>query len=183
MKHDALTQAISMLDDDLIAEAREPFSKRSYAPFIGICSAAAVCAAAVGAVLFLPFGSGTELLIMGQDPSEKAVTLHSEPNTQARAISAFSFDCTDIPVSVVSSGSTVISVSCGELYVLDGAEKVPATSPLELDGDASLVWSVPLWDSALQLELTAQTGKECRVLMLRFDEELQEWTITETPET
>lgn len=182
MKHDALTQAISMLDDELIAEAREPFCKRGYASVIGLCSAAAVFAAAVGAVLFLPSGSGTEILIMGQNPSEKAVTLHPEPNAEVRAISAFSFDCTDIPVSVVSSGSTVISVSGGELYVVDGAEKEPAPSPLELGGKASLVWSVPLWDAASQFELSAQTGKKCTILMLSFDEELQEWTIKENPE-
>lgn len=187
MKHDALTEAISMLDDELIAEAREPFRKRNYASVIGFCSAAAVCAAAVGAVLFLPRSSGAEILIMGQNPSEKAITLHSESESESEAevsaIRAFSFDCTDIPVSVVSSKPTVITVSGGELYVVDGSEKEPATSTLELDGDASLVWSVPLWDAGSQFVLSAQTGKECRILLLAFDEDTQEWTVTENPES
>ena len=188
MKHEAFTQAISMLDDELIAEAQQPFGKRNYASVIGFCSAAAVCAAAVTSILLLPRGSGAEILVMGQDPLSKAVTLSTEPEAAAQAapasaIRAFSFDCTDIPVSVASTGSTVISVSGGELYIMGGAEKEPALSPLELDGNAALVWSVPLWDSAAQFELCAQTGKTSRILLLSFDEELQEWTITENPET
>lgn len=185
MKHDALTEAISMLDYGLIAEAREPFRKQNYASVIGFCSAAAVCAAAVGAVLFLPRSSGAEILIMGQNPSEKAVTLSLESGSAAEvsAIRAFSFDYTDIPVSVVSSKPTVITVSGGELCVLDGSEKEPVSSPLELDGNASLVWSVPLWDAGSQFELSAQTGKECHILLLSFDEEMQEWTVTENPES
>ena len=185
MKHDALTEAISMLDDGLIAEAREPFKKRNYASVIGFCSAAAVCAAAVGAVLFLPRGGGAEILIMGQNPAEKAValSLESESDAQVSAIRAFAFDCTDIPVSVISSKPTVITVSGGDLYVLDGTEKEPVSSPFELDGDGSLVWSVPLWDAGSQFQLSAQTGKECRILLLSFDEDLQEWTITENPES
>ncbi len=182
MKHEALTDAISMLDDDLVAEAQEPFRKHSAAPVISFCAAAA-CAAAVFAFVLLPKGSGAEILVMGADPSASPVVVHSERTRDVgiSIVSAFAVEYTDIPVSVVSEGKTVVSVSAGELYIM-GEETEYAQIPLELNGDASLVWSVPLWDGGEQFEFTAQTGKNCRTLLLSFDEASQEWTITESSE-
>lgn len=180
MKHEALTEAISMLDDELIAEAQEPFRKRRIAPAIRFCAAAAACAAAVGAFLLIPRGSGADILIMGADPTERPVAIRTESNEEVSVIRAFALEYTDIPVSVVSSEKTTVSVSGGELYIIgEGEEKVPAASPLELSGSASLVWSVPLWDAVAELELTARTGAECQVFLLSFDESAQEWTIRE----
>ena len=180
MKHEALTEAISMLDDELIAEAQEPFRKRRIAPVIRLCAAAAACAAAVGAFLLIPRGSGADILIMGEDPAGSPVAIRTENNEEIGVIRAFALEYTEIPVSIVSAEKTVVSVSGGELYITgEGEEKVPAASPLELDGNASLVWSVPLWDAGAELELTVRTGADCRVFMLSFDESAQEWTIRE----
>lgn len=183
MKHEALTDAISMLDDDLVAEALEPFRKRRYAPVIRLCAAAAACAAVVCGFLLIPKDSGTNILVMGADPSVSPVAVNTEVSggdDEVSVVRAFALDCTDIPVSVVSSGKTVVSVSAGELYITDGnEERTPADSPLELNGNASLLWSVPLWDSSARFELTVQTGDSCRVLLLSYDENAQEWTVTE----
>ena len=54
MKHEAFVDAVTMLDDDIIAEAQEPFRRKSRAKVIGFCSAAAACAAVIGAVQLLP---------------------------------------------------------------------------------------------------------------------------------
>ena len=41
MKHEAFVDAMSMLDDDIIAEAQEPFRSKSHGKLIAFCSAAA----------------------------------------------------------------------------------------------------------------------------------------------
>ena len=66
MKHEAFVDAVTMLDDDIIAEAQEPFRRKSRAKVIGFCSAAAACAAVIGAVLLLPGGNGADILVMGR---------------------------------------------------------------------------------------------------------------------
>ncbi len=176
MKHEALTDAISMLDDELLAEAQEPFLKRRIAPSaIKICAAAA----AVCALLMIPRGGGADILIMGKDPSDNPVAIRTEVD-EAVAIRAFAMECTEIPVEVVSSEKTVISVSSGDIFIIgEGTDTVPAETPLELNGSASLMWSIPLCDTSEEFRLTAQTEKNCHTLLLSFDEILQEWTVQE----
>lgn len=179
MKHEALTEAISMLDDELIAEAQEPFRRRRVAPAIRICAAAAACAAAVGAFLLIPRGGRTDILIMGQDPSKQPVAIRTE-DSGTGVIRAFALETTDIPVNIVTSEKTVISVSAGELHIVcDEEDTVLAEVPLELNGNASLLWSVNLWDAVAEYELTAQTGESCLVLILSYNESAQEWTVQE----
>lgn len=178
MKHEALTEAISMLDDRLIAEAQQPFKKRSVLPAVmKLCGAAAVCAAAVGAFLLIPRGSGADILVLGEDPSVNPVSVKSA-DIGISAVRAFAIEYTDIPVEIVSSEKTVVSVSAGELFITGSGEAdIRAELPLELNGGASLMWSVPLLDISAEYTLTAQTGDNCRVLLLSFDEGAQEWVI------
>lgn len=180
MKHEALTEAISMLDDRLLEEAQQPFRKRSALPLaLKACGAAAVCAAAVGAFLLIPRGSGADILVLGENPSVKPVSVKSA-DVGISAVRAFAIEYTDIPVSISSSEKTVVSISAGELFITgDGEAKVRAETPLELNGGASLLWSVPLLDVSEEYTLTAQTGKHCRILLLSFDESTQEWTVSE----
>lgn len=180
MKHEALVNAITMLDDELIEEAREPFRRRIAAPVFGFC-AAAVCAAAVGVFLLVPRSGGADILVMGQELSDKPIAICSDDGGDSAAVGirAFAMLPTDISVEIVSSGKTVVNVSGGELYIVGETENLPAECPLELSGDASLVWSVPLWDAGEEYELTAQTGIDSRILLVSFDEEMQEWTVKE----
>ena len=180
MKHEALTEAISMLDDRLIDEAQQPFKMRSALPAVmKLCGAAAVCAAAVGAFLLIPRGSGADILVFGEDPSVKPISLKNDESDIGVA-RAFAIEFADIPVEITSSEKTVVSISAGELFIAGSGEAdVRAELPLELNGGASLMWSVPLNDIGEEYTLTAQTGENCRVLLLSFDESAQEWTIME----
>ena len=54
MKHEAFSEAVSMIDDRFVEEAQKPFRKRKSAPAIKLCFAAAACAAAICAFLFIP---------------------------------------------------------------------------------------------------------------------------------
>ena len=181
MKHEALTDAISMLDDDILAEAQEPFRRRSAAPILmKSCLAAAALCAAVAGFLLIPKSGGVDVLIMGEDPSRQPVAISSGDSGLVSAVRAFSLEYTEIPVEIKSAQKTIISISGGELYLSgEGNERVPAASPYEVDGSGSLIWSVPLWDSVAEFELTAAVGGEVRIYSLSFDEAQQVWNITE----
>lgn len=185
MKHEALTEAISMIDDELLAEAQQPSKRRSAFPAVlKICMGAAACAAAVGLFLLIPRGGSSDILVYGEALSKAPVTVRTEPDAEdnggAVAIRAFAMECTDIPVEVVAAEKTVVSISGGELFIAgENADKVPAECPLELTQNTSLIWSVPLWDEAAEHELTAQTASQSRVLLISFDERTREWTIRE----
>ncbi|MDY4588083.1 MAG: hypothetical protein SPD47_06500 [Oscillospiraceae bacterium] len=185
MKQEALTQAISMIDDELLAEAQEPSKwRRAFPTALKICIGAAACAAAVGVSLLIPRGGSAGILVYGEDPSKAPVAVRTvtdtEDNADAYAARAFALECTDIPVEVVTTEKTVVSISGGELFIAgENEDIVPAECPLELDRNTSLVWSVPLWDGAAEHELTAQWGSRSRVLIISFDENAGEWTIQE----
>ena len=153
MKHEAFVDAVTMLDDDIIAEAQEPFRRKSRAKVIGFCSAAAACAAVIGAVLLLPGGNGADILVMGRELSDSPIAL--------------------------SSGNSDADRAAISAYSLEGLTQ-PAETPLEITGSSALVWSVPLWDSSREFTLTAQTGNHCRILRLSFDDSLQEWALSES---
>lgn len=180
MKNEALQDAVSMLDDKYIEEAQQPFPKRKIAPTaIKICLAAAACAAAVCAVMFIPHGRAADILVFGKNPSASPVAVRSCDN-EVGVIRAFAVEYLDIPVSISSSDKTVVGISGGTLYVEGDKENVyNADFELELFGNASLVWTVPLGDSSVEYELTAQTGKHSRVLTLSFDESENKWTVCE----
>ena len=180
MKNEALQEAVSMIDDKYVEEAQKPFPKRKAAPTaIKICLAAAACAAAVCAVLFIPQGKAVDILVSGKNPSESPVSVRSYDN-EAGVIRAFAVEYIDIPVSITSSDKTVVGISDGTLYVEDDKESVyNADFELELFGNASLVWTVPLSDRSVEYEFTAQMGKHSRVLTLSFDESENKWTVRE----
>lgn len=184
MKHEALTQAISMIDDELLAEAQEPSKRRRAFPTaLKICIGAAACAAAVGLSLLIPRGGSAGILVYGEDPAKAPVSVHTVTDAgdnAGAAARAFALECTDIPVEIVTSEKTVVSISGGELFIAgENEDTVPAECPLELTRNTSLVWSVPLWDGAAEHELTAQTGSNIRVLLISFDESAGEWSIQE----
>lgn len=139
MKHEAFVDAVTMLDDDIIAEAQEPFRRKSRAKVIGFCSAAAACAAVIGAVLLLPGGNGVDILVMGRELSDSPIALSSgNADSERAAISAYSLEPTDIPVSIDAHGLTVVTVYGGEIYQ-EGLTQ-PAETPLEITGSSALVW-------------------------------------------
>ena len=180
MKNEALQDAVSMIDDKYIEEAQKPFAKRKTASTaIKICFAAAACAAAVCAVVFIPHGKAADILISGKNPSASPVAVRSN-DSEVGIIRAFAVEYIDIPVSINSSEKNVVSISGGTLYIEGAKETVyDADFELELFGNASLVWTVPLDDKTAEFTLTAQTGNHSRVITLSFDESENKWTVSE----
>ncbi len=180
MKHEAFVDAVSMLDDDIIAEAQEPFSRKSRARAIGFCSAAAACAAVIGAILLFPGEKGADFLVMGKALSGGSVVIGDDQNLAENraAISAYALEPTDIPISIAAHGLTVVTVSGGELY--SESSTAPAETPLEICETASFTWSIPMWNASEEFTLTAQTGNVCRVLVISYDDSIQEWTAAES---
>lgn len=175
MKHEALSDAVSMIDDRFIAEAREPFQKHSSSPLIiKICAAAACVAAA--AFLLIPRGQSADILIYGENPAKNPVAVRSigSENSAARA---FSIEIADIPVTVSAAGKTKVSVSGGGLFFNENGRKTPAENPLTLEKSAEILWSVPLTDKDQQSTFTVKTAKQSQILTLSFDEGSGNWIV------
>ena len=180
MKNEAFTNAVSMLDDKFVEEAQKPFAKRKTAPTaIKICFAAAACAAAVCAFVLFPRGKAADILVFGENPSASPVAVRSYDN-EGNVILGFAIEHLDIPISVTSSEKSVVRISGGSLH-FDGDKEnaLGADEPFELNGNASLVWTVPLNDKTAEFTLTAQTGNHSRVLTLSFDKSENKWTVRE----
>lgn len=180
MKHEALQDAVSMIDDKYIEEAQTPSVKRSFAPrIIKIGFAAAACAAAVCAFLFFPRGKSAEILVCGQNPSASPIAVRSY-DSEVGVIRAYAIESVDIPVNITSSDKSVIDFNGGTLRHEGNNEQVyGADTRLEVFGNASLIWTVPLDNRSATLELSAQTGNQTRVFALSFDESDNSWKISE----
>lgn len=171
MKNEALSDAVSMIDDRFIAEAQEPFQKRCSSPLkIKICAAAACIAAAF---LLIPRGQSADVLIYGENPAKKPVTVRLVENeNSARAIS---IEFADIPVTVSAAGKTEVSVSSGELFFNEN--RTPAENPLILEKSAEILWSIPLMDKEQKSTLIVKTAKQSQILTLSFDKGSGSWII------
>jgi len=175
MKHEAFTKAVSMLDDKFVEEARKPFPKRSSAPALRICFAAAACAAAICAFLFIPRGKAADILVRGENPSVSPVAVTSEDDKND-AVRTHAFEIAEIPVEITADGKTTVSVSDGTVSLVG---KNAASSELEIDKNAEILWSVVLANTNEEFTLTAKTGNHSRVLTLMFDEGANGWVIRE----
>ena len=178
MKHEAFQDAVSMIDDRFVEEAQTFAVKRSFAPnIIKIGFAAAACAAAVFAILFFPRGKSADILVCGQNPSASPVAVRSY-DSEVGVIRAYAVESADIPVKITSSEKSVVDITGGTLRFEGNSEQVYDTR-LEVFGNASLVWTVPLDNRSAALELSAQTGNQTRVFALFYDESDNTWKISE----
>ncbi len=175
MKNEALSDAVSMIDDKFIAEAQEPFQKRSSSPVIIKICAAAACAAAA-AFLLIPRGHSADILIYGENPAKNPVAVRSVDGENG-AVRAFAIEIADIPVTVSAAVETEVSVSSGELFLNENGSWIPAENPLTLEKSAEILWSVPLTDKEQQSTLTVKTAKQSQILTLSFDDGSGNWII------
>ena len=176
MKNEALSDAVSMIDDRFIAEAQEPFQKRRSSPLIIKICAAAACAAAA-AFLLIPRGQSADILIYGENPAKNPVAVRSV-SSENSAARAFSIEIADIPVTVSAAGKTEVSVSSGELFLNENGSRTPAENSLTLEKSAEILWSVALTDKEQQSTLTVKTAKQSQILTLSFDEGSGNWIIS-----
>lgn len=177
MKHEAFSEAVSMIDNKFVEEAQKPFRKRKSAPAIKICFAAAACAAAICAFLFIPRGKASEILVRGENPSASPVEVLSE-NGRSGAIEVHMIEAAEIPIEINVGGKTDVSVSGGEIFTAgNGAAK--ASSELEINESAEIIWSVVLASADEEFTLSAKTGNQIRILELAFDKDANGWVIRE----
>lgn len=175
MKHEAFSEAVSMIDDKFIEEAQKPFPKRKSAPAIKICFAAAACAAAICAFLFVPRGKPADILVRGENPSASPVSVLSKKGRSGDIVIQL-IEITEIPVEITAEDKTNVSVSVGTISLAEnGSEN--AGSSIEIDGKASLLWNVVLENADEEYTLTATTGNHSRVLALVFDKSANNWVI------
>lgn len=170
MKHEALTEAITMIDDKFIAEAQEITPRKAaYLPKI-FTFAGAAAAAVIAAVMLLP-KSGGEILVYGSRlDAPAAITPDSGGIARASV-----FMQAEIPLEIKAEKAAV-TVSDGEIFLADSAD-VPLELPAEISGDTQLVWIVPLDSNGNAPTLTVASDKETSTFNVSFDEETGVWFI------
>lgn len=177
MKHEAFSEAVSMIDDRFVEEAQKPFRKRKSAPAIKLCFAAAACAAAICAFLFIPRGKAPDILVRGENPSLGPVEVLSE-NGRSGAIAVHMIETAEIPIKINVGGKTAVSVSGGVIFPV-GNSAAKASSELEINESAEIMWSVVLASADEEFTLSAKTGNQVLILELAFDEGANGWVIRE----
>ena len=84
----------------------------------------------------------------------------------------------EIPIKINVGGKTAVSVSGGVIFpVGNGAAK--ASSELEINESAEIIWSVVLASADEEFTLSAKTGNQVLILELAFDEGANGWVIRE----
>lgn len=172
MKNEILARAMTEIDDELLAEAREPVKKkrpnfRVVTKYIG--AMAACFALVLSLVLFGNYGrdafdvSVDGLAIEEQSgelmlPRVSVHTQDSSPRDKKRMT---------VPIKIEANGETVVTASEGGiLCTADGEE----TSSLKTKKDTEIEWSVNVADEE-SFELTVASKKKTLIIKAIYDGE------------
>lgn len=172
MKNEILARAMTEIDDELLAEAREPVKKkkpnfRLATRYIGAIAACFVVVLSL--VLFRNYGSGNfDASIDGQTLREQTGEITSP------SISVYTEDHSPrdkkkmtVPIKIKANGETVVTASEGGiLCTADGEE----TSSLKTKKDTEIEWSVNVADEE-SFELTVASKKKTLIIKAIYDGE------------
>lgn len=174
MKHEALVNAISEIDEQLLAEARSIRPARRMNTALTWCAAAAAClAVAFCAAAILGAGGSTEVLVHGQEISAAGYICAEQQNNNDEFVPRMASTLMQIPVEISSQGKTDITVSSGELCVVSAdGERLFVGGEYTVSSAAVLLWSVSADDTAAQYRMTITGRKTSSTIVLSYEEEL-----------
>lgn len=172
MKRDVTAQAITGLDDEWIEEARTIKPARGRGLTRGLAAAACLVLVVSGAWV-LQRDPGTELQLYGE-------TVEKTPMPISGGIDPYSMRGIDgqerieITFFADAPSKTEITVSHGTILPADAAEET-GTDSCSIQEPTELLWIIEDGDTAQTYKLKA--GK--RTFLLRYDQDLMEWTLQE----
>ena len=173
MKRDVTAQAITGLDDEWIEEARTIKPARGRGLTRGLAAAACLVLVVSGAWV-IQHDPGTELQLYGE-------TVEKTPMPISGGIAPHALRGTDgqerieIVFFADASGKTEISVSAGTILPADAAGDEAGSDSCSIQEPTELLWIIEDGDTAQTYKLKA--GK--RTFLLRYDQDLMEWTLQE----
>ena len=172
MKNEILARAMTEIDDELLAEAREPVKKKkpNFRVMTKYIGAIAACFAIVlSLVLFGNYGSGAfdvsvDGQVMAEDMGEIAlphisVQTHDQSTRDKKKMT--------VPVKIEANGKTVITASEGG--ILCTAEE-GETSSLKTKKDMVFEWTVDV-SGKENFELTVTSKKKTLIIKAIYDGE------------
>lgn len=175
MKRDVTAQAITGLDDEWIEEARTIKLARGRGLTRGLAAAACLVLVASGAwALQLDSDSGTGLQLYGE-------TVEKTPMPISGGIAPHALRGIDeqerieIVFFADASSKTEISVSAGTILPADAAGDEAGSDSCSVLEPTELLWVIEDGDPDQTYKLKA--GK--RTFLLRYDQDLMEWTLQE----
>ena len=172
MKHEQLAQAMTLLDDDLLEEARLAAPRKRPILWPRWAAAAAACLALVLTLRLWP--GGGEVFFRG-------ASVGMEPIPVSDGVATYSFPGRSVPEPLSLSlelklkPESTVRVSAGTLRLLSGDAQPAAGTELSGGGRLSLEWTV---ESARPWERYTMTVGE-RVYLLAYDGSCGSWTIFE----
>ena len=174
MKHEQLAQAMTLLDDDLLEEARLAAPRKRPIPWPRWAAAAAACLALVLTLRLWPGGG---------EVSFRGVSVGTEPIPISDGIATQSFPGRSVPEPLSLSlelelklkPESTVRVSAGTLRLLSGEAQPAAGTALSGSGRLSLEWTI---ESARPGERYTMTVEE-RAYLLAYDDSCGSWTIFE----
>ena len=172
MKNEILARAMTEIDDELLAEAREPVKKkkpnfRLATRYIGAIAACFVVVLSL--VLFRNYGSGNfDVSIDGQTLREQTGEITSP------SISVYTEDHSPrdkkkmtVPIKIKANGETVITASEGGLLCTADGEEI---SSLKTKKDTEFEWTVDV-SGKENFELTVTSKSKTLIITAVYDSE------------
>ena len=175
MKNEVMARAITEIDDELIVSAHRPqSSKRNTVKYFSVLAAAC---------LLLVFGA--LFLINGRPRIE-----YGEPviSTQQSKIATYDLWQTSqtvitVPLKVVCKEQTAITAVDGtvSVYSANSNEQIYQGQSCEIKDAVNVEWTIEDPDTNKTYRIKINQNKET-VIMLRYDQTTEQWTVTETEE-
>lgn len=176
MKNEAMSRAITGIDDELIMSAYSAApSRRLNIKVLGVCAAA--CIAVICCITIALRSGGPEISVYGQDITKNTVVIAPD-GPDGTSTRQYEGDGICIPISLKTKTDLTIKVSYGELDVTSGnSESAEDDSGiLNVSGSADIVWSIESPDKDKAYELQINGGE--RVYGLSYDTVSGKWQIS-----
>lgn len=172
MKNEILARAMTEIDDELLAEAREPVKKkkpnfRLATKYIGAIAACFVVVLSL--VLFRNYGIGDfDMSVEGQDISGEMTAISLSPfSGHSQDQNPREKKVITVPIKIEADGKTVITASeGGTLCTADGR----ITSSIKTRRDTSFEWVVDI-SGKENFELTVASKKKTLIIKAVYDSE------------
>lgn len=182
MVNEVMARAITGIDDDLITDAYKSSKKKGNIRFLYTAVSVAACFILIITAVFLTFPKSPAVYL----DSEKVTSTPLAVSSPLSVASATPRATQDVTITLdVSLNKTETRISCSQgTFTLCGKNQdtlfykgTDFTTDKDISKkDLSLCWTVESPEKSEVYTLTLD-GKETQVLNLKFDENLNNWTI------
>lgn len=177
MNNELMSKAITGIDEDLIADAHaQAIPRRTNRRWISLASVAACLVLVFALGIITRGGGGTQVYVEGALLSGRAIALNI-PNQASPDSKQPVFDIITVPVDITVENAMIIEVFDGTIEVFSDAtgELLGSGKSFCAEESVSVRWLIDAPDTTLVYEMDINNSET--VLLLKYDENLNNWTI------